>query len=1122
VRLLIGTDPVALEARALVEYADALHAAQSAREAGRVLWLTPTARSRRAVLRRLAVASGPVCVAPGVMTFDQFAESLLRAAGEPATQISSTVRRLLLRRIVQELRADDALPYFAPVSHTAGFLDLVEAFIAELKRDEIWPERFLEVCQAHSPTAERDREIGRIYHQYQDVLLAQNWYDAEGRFWLARTALVEGRCRGLPDWRQVAVVGFADFTQPQQEILEALAERAERFLLTIPGDPADPRSDLFAKPAATARRWRARWPQARVETVPPGETKSPTRTVLQAGLFGNLRTQSPAACGSDLEIVAATGADSEHAAVALRIKSLVDQGLSPTDIVVGVRSAGGDGLTWTRALQDRGLPAWCDAGPPVAESGLVKFVVAVLMAELEDWPFSRLTAVLNSSYCRPPDLPGNIATGQRAVALTLRRRQLSRDRRAILQTLPLPDTTAVPEVDPEPDDEILLDRDRNWPAVYAAAGQFLRWYSQLTEPLRKPRPLQAWLDVIAELALRLGAVQRLSTDPLDVDDAQLWDRLQQTLRTAALADEQRTSPPPTLNLAEFLDEFRDLVAGERRDPPPEPPGCLRVLGVEDLRHLNVPVLFLVDLTEESFSRGSDDDCLFTDAERRRLADRGLPLRHRQLHQQDELFLFHTLLSRWQSRLVLTYSAINGRGHPAFPSPYLSAVRGLFTDDSLPLCHEGQLDPVPSAERMLSPADQRLAALDAALRKQPGWWRTVWEQPATIAMATNVSAAVEMAVQRFHTPGFTAYEGRLHSEVNRRNIAQRFGPQRQFSATELEAYAACPFRFWLSTVLGVGAVPDVEEGTDHRERGSLVHAVLSRLSPDLDAGIVGEQLSARFRELVEHRLQRAVTVSELQRALTRVERELLGQWAEAYARQVNEYGVLVSEVAEERWSIVATEYPFGDVPHAPQEATHPTLTVGQGDQQVHIRGRIDRIDVGRYQDRPAFTVIDYKTGRPPSFKQEDVESGRALQLVLYALAVRRLGLAPADAVPFQLGYWCLKETGFQTGMSSRGKGLKPLDATIWQTLEQLVDEVVPRLATGIRSGEFVVENTHEDCTGMCEFRTVCRVNQIRPLANKLQKFRSGPLTVAAPPAADEPALPPVPESKAAKPKRKPSR
>lgn len=147
-------------------------------------------------------------------------------ADQPADAISPAVRRLLVRRIARELQAAGKLAYFSGVAETGGFLDVVESFLSEIGRHEIWPKDFDAVLSQVGGVAGRDQALLRIYERDQAVLLQNDWYDNEGRFWLARTALVEGKCRHLPDWSMIAVVGFADFTRPQTEILEALAERA--------------------------------------------------------------------------------------------------------------------------------------------------------------------------------------------------------------------------------------------------------------------------------------------------------------------------------------------------------------------------------------------------------------------------------------------------------------------------------------------------------------------------------------------------------------------------------------------------------------------------------------------------------------------------------------------------------------------------------------------------------------------------------------------------------------------------------------------------------------------------------------------------------------------------------
>ena len=92
---------------------------------GQAVWLTPTARSRRAVRRELLAGSLGVCFAPNVFTFDAFAERLLQTTGPGITPLSRVAQRMIVRTIIDEGVSQNSLEYFAPIADTSGFLDLV-------------------------------------------------------------------------------------------------------------------------------------------------------------------------------------------------------------------------------------------------------------------------------------------------------------------------------------------------------------------------------------------------------------------------------------------------------------------------------------------------------------------------------------------------------------------------------------------------------------------------------------------------------------------------------------------------------------------------------------------------------------------------------------------------------------------------------------------------------------------------------------------------------------------------------------------------------------------------------------------------------------------------------------
>src|SRR5258708_28013696 len=239
---------------------------------------------------------------------------------------------------------------------------------------------------------------------------------------------------------------------------------------------------------------------------------------------------------------------------------------------------------------------------------------------------------------------------------------------------------------------------------------------------------------------------------------------------------------------------------------------------------------------------------------------------------------------------------------------------------------------------------------------------------------NCLSAIDMNVSRFHTPGFTNYEGWLENPRNIELLGQHFSDEHEFRATQLEAYAHCPFRFLLSQVLGLEplAAPEIE--IDFGRRGTLVHEVLADLHRTLfeareTAGGSrdvprGEDVATRFQSLLREKLHRHVAASQVHDALHRIEQRLLEEWGLAYGRQWDEFVAGLPRDADAPALPAQFEVPFGSAPQGPGRAPLESkpLVFGQGREAVRVGGRIDRIDVGRDVSGTVFTVIDYKTGR----------------------------------------------------------------------------------------------------------------------------------------------------------------
>ena len=102
--------------------------------------------------------------------------------------------------------------------------------------------------------------------------------------------------------------------------------------------------------------------------------------------------------------------------------------------------------------------------------------------------------------------------------------------------------------------------------------------------------------------------------------------------------------------------------------------------------------------------------------------------------------------------------------------------------------------------------------------------------------------------------------------------------------------------------------------------------------------------------------------------------------------------------------------------------------------------------------------------------------------LYAMAVQELLMVDRRAVPWRVGYWYLKDKGFDKSLpqlfESFGDGLR--ETPNWNSLRGSIIARVASLVRNIRSGSFPVYSLDEDCTSQCPYATICRIGQIRAL------------------------------------------
>jgi hypothetical protein len=285
-----------------------------------------------------------------------------------------------------------------------------------------------------------------------------------------------------------------------------------------------------------------------------------------------------------------------------------------------------------------------------------------------------------------------------------------------------------------------------------------------------------------------------------------------------------------------------------------------------------------------------------------------------------------------------------------------------------------------------------------------------------------------------------------------------------SATSLESYASCPFKFFLRSVLRVRELEETDEEIDPLAFGRLHHRVLERLFRQLrDEGRLPVRADQHELDLAEEVCDDVIaewrsTQPTGQPALFAVhERRLREQVAallRAEAAMPPAQGCVPAHF----------ELPFGPLP----------VSSPGGEEQVFLHGKIDRVDASAERA----VVLDYKTGMRRTYGPQLTDEAQcvtAWQLPVYAAVARsELQLSEVEAC-----FYSLRESAVTRAVGSFE--LTTLDtasrAEIRRNGGRNLGDALWGIYDSMRRGDFVVRPRQDACEH-CGMEAACRVRQLR--------------------------------------------
>lgn len=469
-------------------------------------------------------------------------------------------------------------------------------------------------------------------------------------------------------------------------------------------------------------------------------------------------------------------------------------------------------------------------------------------------------------------------------------------------------------------------------------------------------------DICEEL--RRGGEAELADEYL-----RMWDTLMGLLDQLAL-----TLGGFPVAAKEFYGLLRLGIAGCDIGHIPSTLDCVTFGDAERIRAGEAKYVFVLGLAEGIFPKGAGSGGIFSQAERRRLAEAGVELAPgSEERAAEERFFAYKAFTCASRGVWLCCPRSDTAGRAQRPSQFLAAVRA-----ALPGCDV---------------KEEALGDLLGAVQNE----RTAYE-----ALARGISRAdVLSASLRAVFSKKSEYAARLDSlrrVSEKREFAFRdpaaaralYGENIVLTPSRLETHRECRFAYFCR--YGLGALPRRKAELAAPEIGTLIHFVLERLLPRL-----------RGKDRPDEAGLRAAATA----LLDEYARDYLGglddkpeRFRFLYMQLGDTVTELVGHLARELGQSAFEPVDF-ELSIAPDGEISPVVLPLEDGGKLLVCGRVDRVDLMKKGGRTFLRVVDYKTGAK-KFCLSDVLYGLNLQMLIYLFTLCENGAGRYGGAPVPAG------------------------------------------------------------------------------------------------------------------------
>ncbi len=925
----------------------------------------------------------------------------------------------------------------------SGFINQLKSQISELYQYGITPDMLSEVMrEAGNPLLKQKLEdLELIYSGFRQYI-EEHYITAE--------EILDILCRELPKWEilrdsVILLDGFTGFTPVQYRLVELFLLHARKVLCSV---TIDPRANAYQEGSIqhlfymgkhtvcrldcmAKRHGIAKEPDVICSRRPAWRfVESPDLDFLEQNLYryyGNVWDR-PA---DHVVIYKSRGPAGEASYVCSRIEQLVqEEGLRYRDAAVITGDLASYGRELSHQFDEAGIPYFLDDKKSIMENPLVELIRAALET-IRDFSYESVFRYLktglvyeregNEGVPEAGDMPGpgNMPDSGNAGRS---------------------ENTAVFDGSRE-HTGLMTDRLENYVRALGIRG-WKRWESQWEKPCRGSEklnlkelnayrqwilePLRPLREAFKEEGATIGSVTAALREYLErmglrgkLEDysgffrergnpgdenlareySQVYDRVLELLgRLEGLLGAEKTDMK---NYSQILDAgFGEIKVGVI-------PATIDQVMVGDItrsRLEDVKVLFFVGVNEGTVPQRKSGASLLTDRDRAVFKEFNMELAP--TAREDgciQKFYLYLMMAKPSRRLVLTYAGMSSEGKSQRPSSLIGEVQKLFP--GIPVLDEGLVDwPVRTVrdgrERLIDGLRKLREEKEGETAKAPEGRDAEENAFMELYRYFYCSDGHREKVKQLVDAAFYSYEER---GIGRAAARALYGQSLQGSVTRLEQFASCAYAHFLK--YGLELMERQEYELAAVDMGNLFHQSIDRCFA------VMKERKQDWRGLTEEGRKQLV-----KECVARVTKEYGNTIMASSARNAYLAGRVERITDRTIWAL-AEQVKKGDFEPTGFEVSFSAIDNLKAmrirlseDEELMLRGRIDRMDLCEDGEHVYVKIIDYKSGTT-AFDLAALYYGLQLQLVVYmdaAVEMEERNHPDKEVVPAGIFYYHIND------------------------------------------------------------------------------------------------------------------